>query len=83
MNSTYCKHNMLIGTCAICEGLVRPSGELHYLWLDWCDTNYDLNVDNFKQHTSKEEWFKGNKRTLKLLFFEKWGQYPPYPTWPE
>ena len=80
MNSTYCKHNMLIGTCAICEGLVRPAGELHYLWIDWCDTNYDLTKERY---TSKEEWFKNNKRMLKSGFFLKQGQYPPYPTWPE
>ena len=71
---------MLTGTCAICEGLVRPAGELHYLWLDWCDTNYDLNKERCP---SKEAWFKNNKRTLKGLFFKEWGQYPPYPTWPE
>jgi len=79
MTDDRCKHGMLEGTCGMCAGLVKTAGELHYLWLDFCERSYDLNPNS----KSQQEWFKNNKCVLIQLFFEKWGQMPPFPMFPE
>lgn len=74
-----CKHGMVIGTCGMCAGLVKTVGELHYLWIDFCDTLYALSHNA----TDKYQWFKNNRVALIQQFYEKNKQKPPFPTYPE
>ena len=78
-----CKHGLLKGTCAICSGLVKPSGQLHYEWIEFCDTLYQKTFRNTKIPPDKDIWFKNHRYSIVTKFTKKFKQKPPYPKWPE
>ena len=80
---TRCKHGMIPNTCAFCSGLVVPIGELHLLWIDFVDVDFEIDVEKSKQRVDKNTWFKARKSTLIQRFLKKHGRVPPFPTWPE
>jgi len=74
-----CKHGLLIGTCAICQGLVKTVGDLHCRWLCLCEDNYILTGNDEDQTT----WYQNNRQKLIQLFYNANKTIPPYPKWPE
>ena len=78
-----CKHGMILETCAICNGLVKPIGETHYAWIDFCDKAFTNATKQSKNVTEENVWFSQHRQKLINEFTQLWGQVPPYPTWPE
>ena len=80
---TKCKHGLIIGTCAMCAGIITPGGTLQCEWINLCDDTFNAEFKNNKSIPDQDIWFENNRQSLTNKFYLKWKQKPPYPTWPE
>ena len=77
-----CKHGLLVGTCAMCNGLIIPYGKLQLEWINYCDEVFEKTFKDTKHIPDQDIWFKNHRRSLLNKFNIKWKQKPFDPTWP-